>query len=267
MVRCQFQRVSSNRINFLCFYQQRIHIECRFLSLCHIVHQVVKFPAIVAVESFVQQIHLILIFGQHINRFDRIERCAGCFPKISRHTACIIAAVSVNICVFHPEFQRMKHGIAHILIVVIQIGHVRPVGIGWNDISQRILRIPVFVFSNPLVVPTGVVSNPVEQHLEAHFVGLVHQCFKIVQRSKFRINSFIISNGIIRSQWSFPVFFGNRINRHEPKNIYTQFFQAGQRSFERFKGAFRSVLTNINFIHNRIFAPFRNIWSGYVCFG
>ncbi len=183
----------------------------------------VKGPSVVAVEGVFKQVQVVLVFSQHKNRFDGIQFLACLFPEIGRYATGIVAPVAVDICFDDPEFQGIQHGSPHSGIFVVQVGHITPVSNRRNHMAQGIPGVPIDVVFHPRVVPRSMIRHAVDQDLETHSMCFIHQLFKIFHRTEFRIDGFVIPDGIIGTQGPLPVLFAYGMNRHEPENFYSQF--------------------------------------------
>src|SRR5882762_10493328 len=85
------------------------------------------------------------------------------------------------------------------------------------DISAIKFRMPC----SPYMIPTSVISHPVDQHFETQFVCLIHHPSEILYRTKLRIGSHIIRTGIIASERTQSTQFADGRNRHEPEYFNT----------------------------------------------
>ncbi len=101
----------------------------------------------------------------------------------------------------------------------------------------------------PIMICTGMVRYPVDDHFQTQIMGFLHQCFPIIQCAVFRIDSGIIAHSIITAECTFSIHFADGINGHEPQSLHTHFLQTIQMLAESSECAFRCILTNIHFVH------------------
>ena len=198
-----------------------------------------------------------LAFSQEISPrifFSQFRQCL--FPEIQRNLASHIAAESVHTLV-QPETHRTAHFPAHVVIVIIQFGDIRPVVLG-DSISERIPDIPVCRSAGfPHGIRRRMICHPVQYYLEPVSVRPVKEILEILHCPEFRIYGAIIGNGIIRAERSLSFLHADRIDGHEPDNVHSQFFQSRQFFCRSIECTFRSVLAHIHFVNNGIIAPFR----------
>ena len=100
-----------------------------------------------------------------------------------------------------------------------------------------------------------MVGHPVEYHLHAHAVDAVDQGFELLHGTELRIDGFIIGNGVVTSQGSFPVLLANRIDRHKPKDLDAHFLKAREMLRESRKSSLRRVLADVHLVDIGVFHP------------
>ena len=86
-------------------------------------------------------------------------------------------------------------------------------------------------------------------------VCLVHDGFKIFNGSKSWVDRGVILDGIIAAELAFAVALTNRLNGHEPKDVYVHLCQAREVLLKGIQGSFRRVLTDVDLINISVLRP------------
>jgi len=85
----------------------------------------------------------------------------------------------------------------------------------------------------------------------------VDQPPEVGMRTKFRVDTSVVGNGIVASQASFALFKAHGMDRHEPKNVYAHGLQSRQVSRKSIKSTFGTVLPYIDFVDIGLLGPGR----------
>ncbi len=72
-----------------------------------------------------------------------------------------------------------------------------------------------------IAVPGGMVSDPVQDNIQAQVVGGVDKIIEIVEGSEFGVDAVVIFDGVGAAKGSFAVFAADFVNGHEPQNVYS----------------------------------------------
>src|SRR6187401_1747783 len=168
----------------------------------------------------------------------------------------MIYPVAINIVIFNPIDHVINDLTTHFRVVEIQFSDIRPAP-GFTgffidriaDFTFLVFIIKIRMFSNPWMVPTRMMRYPIDDDVHTECMRGIHQLFEIIKVAEEGIQRAEVRNGVVASQSTFSFFDTDRMDRHEPQDIHTHFFEPGQMMPEGFKGAFRSVLPDIDFIN------------------
>src|SRR5205814_2663752 len=106
----------------------------------------------------------------------------------------------------------------------------------------------------PFMIPSCMISDPIDNNFKTLFMCFFHKNPEIIQRTKFSIDGSIIGSSVVASEHPFLVFLSNWSNGHEPESFYTHLFQPWQFFTKGLKASFLCILANIYFIYIR--APY-----------
>ena len=113
------------------------------------------------------------------------------------------------------------------------------------------------MFPGPGMVAAGVVGHPVEDHLEAFFMSGRQEVVEIFQRTEFRIDGAIVLHGIIAAERPLASLDADRMDRHQPEDVDTQFRKAVELRLDGREGAFRRELTHVDLVDHGVADPVR----------
>ena len=218
------------------------------LTLCYLIHDVVQRPAVVHVESrFGQLVRFVLILceGEHLRvGLAEIGHCP--VPEISRHLSCYVATETVDADAVHPEMHSLQHGIAHVLVLVVEFGDIGPVVLH-HQVTQTVAIVPAFVLG-PLAVRCGMVSHPVEDDLKAHLVCGSKEMFEVRARAELGIDGAVVDDGVVTAERAFTGDHTDRLARHDPDDVDAVVFEHRQQRLCGSKRTFRRRLSGVEFI-------------------
>ena len=225
------------------------------LALRYIIHRVVQTPAVVHVERrFGQLIGFVLILGEGEHVGVGKTQVAHCpVPEIGRHFAGYVATETVNTDGVHPPVHRFEHLVAHILVVVVQFGDVRPVVLH-HQVAQTVTVMPAVVLG-PLAVRRRMVGYPVEDHLEAHLVCLCQEMLEIGTCTELRIDGAVVDDGIVTAERTLTGNLADRLTRHHPDDVNTVLAQGRQQLLGSPERTFRRCLTGVQLIDRSVVRP------------
>ena len=215
-----------------------------------------KRPAVVHVERrFGQFVGFVLILGEREHmRVCLMQIGHRPVPEVRRHFARYIAAETVDTDTIHPPMHRFEHLIAHVLVVVVELGNVRPVVLN-HQVSEAVAVMPSLVL-RPFAVRSGVVGYPVENDLKTLFVGCFEEMLEVSTRTELRVDGAVVDDRIITAERTLTGDFANRLAGHYPNDVDAVFLQFGQQGLCRGKSAFRCCLTGVQLIDGSVIRPF-----------
>src|SRR5699024_588277 len=162
----------------------------------------------------------------------------------------------VNASFSDPVFHSIDHFRPKPFIVIVQERNIGPVSF-ISDSPGRILGIKFGMLLHPRVVPGRMVWYPVNYQLHIPVMSRFYQLLKVLFGSEIRIYGFIIPDGIVATQFPFPLFFTDGVNGHQPKYFHAHRIQPWQVLLESLEGAFRSILPDIYLVNIGVPGPFR----------
>ena len=230
-----------------------LQVRDTFLPLCHVVHQMVEFPGVGCIENGGEL--RFLRFSEEIGIGILLPEVRdNAFPYFHGHLPGRVTAETVHPAV-KPEFHTVFLGIPHGLILIIQAAGICPVVL-INGVSKRITLIEVSrLFSHPDMVRRGLVSDPVENHLETGSMGGGEKIVEILLRPEFRINLLIVRYCVIGAEGSFPLLDADLIHGHKPEDVNSEFSKPRELGLNTLEGPFGGKLTDIDFVHHSVVGP------------
>ena len=78
------------------------------------------------------------------------------------------------------------------------------------------------------IVPCRMIGDPIQNHMEPQFMGRRDESLHVLHRTEFRVDGAIIPNGIGASQCSKACLDSDRMDRHQPDDVYTKALEARQ---------------------------------------
>ena len=142
-------------------------------------------------------------------------------PEVGRHTVGYVATEAVNAHLDNPELHGINHGATHVLVVIVQVGHVIPVPRTRmnNGVGLFIMGVPIGMFFHPGMIPCGVVGHPVENDAHLMLVAYLGEILKVVDGSKLRSHGGVVTDAIGRV---LALFNANGIDGHDPHHVDAQ---------------------------------------------
>ena len=194
-------------------------MKLRFLTLCKHVH-----PGIVLAEP-----------------------CYGLLPELKRHLTCHVATEAVN-PLLHPEAHRVGHSLPYILVFVIEVGCVGPVCCVCS-LAFFVAFIPLrSTLCRPYRIRRSVVGNTIDHDLEAEPVSFSKEVLEVFHCAELRIDGLIVPDCVVRTETALAAFHSDRMDRHEPEDVYSKVLETGQLLLSCCECALRGVLAHIHFI-------------------
>ena len=196
---------------------------CGLLLAEHLYERVFEVPTVVHVKSSREVIAtLSLCKHEDVTTLSSSTQLVdGIFPEVGRNTVSHITAETVYAHLCNPELHRINHRSPHILVVVVQVGHIKPVPRTWmnNRIGFLIMGVPVRVFFHPRMIPCSVVGHPVENDTHTVLMTNLCQMLEIVNSTEFRSNGFIIADTVGRV---LAFLYTDRVDGHHPHDVHAQ---------------------------------------------
>ena len=149
------------------------------------------------------------------------------------------------------------------MVHVIQVGDVGPV-ILRSQVAVGIQVVPVAVLTGPGMVAARMVGHPVENYLEALFVGNVQEVVEVLQCAELGVHGTIILDGVIAAERAFAAFHSNRMDGHQPKDVDAQFGKPVKLRLDGGKGSFRGELAHVHLIDDGVLRPFGMEYMGHI---
>jgi hypothetical protein len=196
----------------------------------------------------------IFCFGEPEQGFYGVQGGTRLPPEIQGHEVGHIAAEAVYVAFPDPKIHGGDHGLAHGLIVIIEVYYIIP-AMGIIELAIDVLFIIFRMGIGPNMVETGMVGHPINNDLHAGSMGLLYQVFEIAHGAKFGIGTGIVGTGIIATHGAFAASLANGCNGHEPEYFYAHIGQPGEVVCKGCKCSFRSILTDVDLINIGIGAP------------
>ena len=157
---------------------------------------ILEVPRIVHVEAAFDKVFLVVTLGEHhyVAWGGSLAQLGdGVFPEVGGYSVGHIAAETVNAHFSDPELHGVDHGSAHLLVVVVEVGHIGPVGVfGEDDFTLLVLGVPLGMVLHPGIVPCGMVSHPVENDGHAVLVAHLDQVLEVVDGAEFGCNGLVV---------------------------------------------------------------------------
>ena len=97
-----------------------------------------------------------------------------------------------------------------------------------------------------------MVGHPVENDAETESVSLCHEIVEILECTELRVCFTIVLYGVVRTERTLAAVHSDRIDRHEPYDVHSEFSKAWKFLLCCCECALRSVLTHVHFIYHRI---------------
>ena len=90
-----------------------------------------------------------------------------------------------------------EHLLAHGLVVVVQLGDIRPVVLH-HQVTQAVAVVPAFVLG-PLTVRCRMVSHPVKDDLKALVVRFGKEVLEVRAGTELGVDRAVIDDGVVTS--------------------------------------------------------------------
>ncbi len=101
------------------------------------------------------------------------------------------------------------------------------------------------------VVPGRVVGHPVQDDVQTQLVGGLHEVLQVVQRAELRVDAVVVLDGVGAAQAALAVPLADGMDRHQPEDVHTQFFEPRQVRLGGPKRALRRELPRVDLIDGR----------------
>ena len=245
MVRDEIHADSFRTDGRVCLCKISPEVIYAFLSLSHLVHDMMERPTVVHVERrFGQLLRFIFVLrqGEHI-RVRQTEISHRPVPEVSRHFACYVATETIDTDRVHPPMHGFEHLITHVLVVVVQFGDVGPIVL-YHQVTQAVAVMPSVILG-PLAIRRRVVGYPVEDDLKALLVSRCQEMLEVLACTKLRVDSAIIDDRVVAAECTFAGDDADRLARHDPDDVDTVLTQGGQQCLRCSKSTFRGRLTGV----------------------
>ena len=158
-----------------------------------------EFPGVVHVKAC-REIVGVGTLGKHDEGARGGSRTQGpdaVAPEVHGHLVGDIAAESVDTDAVHPVAHGVDHRFAHLLVLVVQVGDIGPVGARReDDVAGSVMRVPVGVLGDPLVVPCRVVGYPVQDDPHVALVAFLDQLAQVIDRAILGRHGLVVLDGV-----------------------------------------------------------------------
>ena len=105
------------------------------------------------------------------------------------------------------------------------------------------------------MIPGAVVGDPVKDHLDAQGMGLLDQLACITQAAEFRVHGPVVADRVIAAEAALAIELADRLQRHQPDQLDTHFFQSWQLRSKGLDRAFRRVLAQVHLVDADLVRP------------
>ena len=174
----------------------------------------------------------------------------GLLPEVEGHAIGIIAPEAVDVGLVNPVVHGLDHGLAHVLVVEVEVGHIQPIGAGRvDDGATGILSIPAGTVE-PGVVPSGVVGYPVEHHGHAAGVCGISELAEIGQAAILAGHGFVIAYRVGRIH---RVHRTNGVDGHKPNDVGAQTLDVVEFGDDGLQIAARTKSPQVYLVHDDVF--------------
>ena len=120
----------------------------------------------------------------------------------------IITAKTIDIGFAHPIEERLCHSITHSRLLIVERHHIFPVHfIGHGR------GVPFGVLLIPGVIPSRMVSNPIEDNEHAILMAGFNERTQIINSAERRVNCVVVFYAVRRID---GLDCSSRVNRHQP---------------------------------------------------
>ena len=208
-------------------------------------------PGVVEVEAGLEVI-LALAFGKH----QEIVACAAelgdaVFPEFEGYIVGGIAAETIDADFFNPEFHGIDHGLAESRIVEVQVSDIVPAGTGRaDDITCLIVGVPIRMVLDPLVIPGGMVGDPVDDDGHTALVGAGYEGLEVLEGTEFRVDGRIVLDAIRALDSFLDTEFADG---HEPYYVGSEILDGVQAGTDGLEGVLRREVAGVDLVHHDIF--------------
>ena len=93
-----------------------------------------------------------------------------------------------------------------------------------------------------------MVGDTVNHYPEAESVSLSKKILEVRHSTELRIDGLIILDCVVRTEAALASFHSDRMDRHEPEDVYSKVLETGQLFLSGCECALRGVLAHIHFI-------------------
>ena len=181
-----------------------------------------EFPSVVQVKSC-REVVGVGTLGKHdqVTGFGFFAQGLDALvPEFGRHLVGDVAAETVNAHAVYPEAHGVDHGCPHILVVVVEVCHIGPIGARRiDDVTYRVVGVPVGMLLQPHVIPRGVIGYPIKDDTHAAFMTGLDQHAQVIDGTILRCHRLVVAYGIGRV---LAFYFADGVDGHDPQHVNTQ---------------------------------------------
>ena len=193
-------------------------------ALEHLHKLVLIVPTIVHVEAAHSEVVDVLALCQHhdLTWCSSLSQLVdGILPEVGRHAVGHIAAETVDAHFDYPELHGINHGLAHVLIIIIEVSHVFPIpGLRTNNgICLGIVCVPIRVLFHPGMIPSRVVGHPVEDDSHPMLMADLGEVLEIVDGAELRCDGLVVADAVGRV---LALLDADGVDRHHPHHVDAQ---------------------------------------------
>ena len=191
-------------------------------TLPHLDNLIFIIPSVVHVEAAHSEVILVLSLSQHHNlalASGSTELFDGILPEVGRYTVGYVTAKAIDTHFNNPELHSINHRLAHILIIIVQVGYIFP--IPWlradDGVDLFVAGVPIRMFLHPGMIPRRVVGHPIENNAHTVLMAHLRQMLEIVDSAKLWGDGLVVADAIRRILAFLNAY---RINGHHPHHVH-----------------------------------------------
>ena len=225
------------------------------LPLGDLLHRLRPGPAVAGVETAHVKI-AVIEFAKHPHRLDSVQIAAHLIPEVGRHITSDVAAVSVDAKLAHPISHVARHLAAQSRFGIIEVDDIRPVPPRGRDMRAfPVAGIPVGMLRYPIIVPRGMVGDPVEDDLHALRMGGVDERLEIRLGAEIGIDRAIVTNAVRTAERPLAVFLPDRMDRHQPQYVDPKRFEPRKLAGCGVERPLAGELASVDLVNNGLLRP------------
>ena len=124
------------------------------------------------------------------------------------------------------------------------------------EVAFPIAVIPVGMLFYDWIVPRTMVCNPIQNDVEALFMGGVNEAAEVVFGAEFGVYAEIVFDGIGAAQSAFAIDLSDGVDGHQPEDVDAEIFESGELRLRGLERPLGGELAGVYLVENRIFCPF-----------